>query len=151
MPDSEGGVSVSSSQLSSSHEEIRGGLMTPHMKFASDIAALDKKDKELVGGQSQSTCISVCSSSCSDCNPQCQKCSLIPRRVSLRGGESLGMRMHTILHPSANSWISASISLILCYCLPFRVESYAIVYISARTVTGGPEPGAGHNARYTRE
>ena len=40
-------MSVSSSQSSSCVEEDRKDL-TPHMKFASDIAALDKRDKELV-------------------------------------------------------------------------------------------------------
>ena len=42
-------MSVSSSQHSTSQEESGGDLMTPHMKFASHIAALDKRDKELVG------------------------------------------------------------------------------------------------------
>ena len=40
-------MSVSSSQHSSSREGDPA-LMTPHRKFASDIAALDKRDKELV-------------------------------------------------------------------------------------------------------
>ena len=41
--------SVSSSQHSSSWDEGAGGdVITPHMKFASDISALDKRDKELV-------------------------------------------------------------------------------------------------------
>ena len=40
--------SVSSSQHSSSWDEGTGGVTTPHMKFASDIAALDRRDKELV-------------------------------------------------------------------------------------------------------
>ena len=38
-------MSVSSSQHNCSEEEV---VVTSHMKFASDIAALDKRDKELV-------------------------------------------------------------------------------------------------------
>ena len=40
--------SVSSSQHSSSWDEGARDVITPHMKFASDISALDKRDKELV-------------------------------------------------------------------------------------------------------
>lgn len=54
MQEGAGGVSdpesrsVSSSQHSSTWDEGAGDVVTPHMKFASDIAALDKRDKELV-------------------------------------------------------------------------------------------------------
>ena len=54
-------MSVSSSQNSSSREDVNEEL-TPHMKFALDIAALDKKDKELVLYDTLNTAINIHSS-----------------------------------------------------------------------------------------